>query len=159
MATKQHDTKHHLITPDGIMELRQRLHSLKQARTAAARELRELTSQSSAGSILEDSMHALYQERTLNIDSQITYLEHILRTTKILHKPTSKTRAQLGSQVTIDLDGKKRVYTIVGPIEADPEKGKVSNESPLGQSLLGKKVNDHFVLGRRGVGATIIAIE
>lgn len=152
-------TKHYRITPDGIAELQQHLQTLRQTRTAAAQELRDLTSQSSAGNALEDSMRALHQDRTMNLDIQINNIEHILNTAEILHKPASKAHAQLGSQVTIDLGGKKRVYTIVGSIEADPERGKVSDESPLGQSLLGKKVNDCFMLGQRGIGATVIAIE
>ncbi|HSW98409.1 MAG TPA: GreA/GreB family elongation factor [Candidatus Saccharimonadales bacterium] len=151
--------KHHRITPDGIAELQQHLQGLRQARKAAAQELRDLISQSSAGNVLEDSMRSLHQDRAMNLDIQISNIEHILSTAEVLRKPASKAQAQLGSQVTIDLGGKKRVYTIVGSIEANPERGKVSDESPLGQSLLGKKVNDCFVLGRRGIGATVIAIE
>ncbi len=51
--------------------------------------------------------------------------------------------ARLGSRVTVvDSEGAKDVYTIVGSAEADPREGKVSNESPIGRALLGKRVGD-----------------
>jgi len=48
----------------------------------------------------------------------------------------------LGSSVKVKTDGKSREYTIVGPAEADPREGKISNESPVGRALMGKKLND-----------------
>ena len=48
----------------------------------------------------------------------------------------------LGSNVKVKSDGKSQEYTIVGPAEADPREGKISNESPVGRALMGKKLND-----------------
>jgi transcription elongation factor GreA len=49
----------------------------------------------------------------------------------------------LGSTVKVKVsDGKSQEYTIVGPAEADPREGKISNESPVGRALIGKKLND-----------------
>jgi len=48
----------------------------------------------------------------------------------------------LGSSVKVKTDGKSQEYIIVGPAEADPREGKISNESPVGRALMGKKLND-----------------
>ena len=48
----------------------------------------------------------------------------------------------LGSNVKVRSEGKSQEYTIVGPAEADPRDGKISNESPVGRALMGKKLND-----------------
>ena len=58
----------------------------------------------------------------------------------------------LGSSVKVKSDGKSQEYTIVGPAEADPREGKISNESPVGRALMGKKLNDEVqVSAPRGV--------
>lgn len=54
----------------------------------------------------------------------------------------SKTKVALGSKVELKTGDKTVVYTIVGPVEADPLEGKISNESPIGVALFGKKVGD-----------------
>jgi transcription elongation factor GreA len=59
---------------------------------------------------------------------------------------------QIGSTVVVAIDGKSREYTIVGNTEADPATGKISNESPVGRALLGKRVGDQVrVMAPRGV--------
>jgi transcription elongation factor GreA len=52
-------------------------------------------------------------------------------------------KVMLGSTVRVKVsDGKAQEFTIVGPAEADPREGKISNESPVGRALIGKKIND-----------------
>lgn len=156
------DAKQYYVTATGMAELRQQLVDLRGERAKSVGEVRELTSQSSAGSALEDPLRALHQDRVMDLDSQISRLEHIIGTAKVIDQPASNGKVQLGSRVTVDMGGSKRTYTIVGSIEADPDRGKVSNESPLGQSLLGKKVHDRFEitnLARSGFSATVISIE
>jgi transcription elongation factor GreA len=52
----------------------------------------------------------------------------------------------LGSKVDLETSGKTVTYTIVGPVEADPLEGKVSNESPIGEAVMGKKVGDQATI-------------
>ena len=52
---------------------------------------------------------------------------------------------RIGSTVELE-NGAKMVYTIVGPVEADPLAGKISNESPIGSALMGKKAGDKVTI-------------
>jgi transcription elongation factor GreA len=66
----------------------------------------------------------------------------VLQNAQIIKKPKSDGQVRLGSSVKLKDGGKALQYQIVGTIEADPAAGKVSDESPIGKALLGKKVGD-----------------
>lgn len=152
----------HYITSMGIADLKQRVKDLDHIRAKIIEEMRELTAQSGAASDLEDASRALHQERVVELDAQIRTIQHIIRTATVLPAPTSNTTVQIGSKVTITMDGLRRTYTIVSSLEADPGQGKISNESPLGSALLGKRVNDHLKLSlapKKGCEATVVAIQ
>lgn len=132
IALSDLDAKQYHITADGLKELVQRLEELRQTRAGIVDEMRDITSQSS-NSALEDSARTLHQNRAAEIDGQISLLERIIGTAKVIDRPASADEVQIGSQVTLDIGGKQRTYIIVGSIEADPGEGKVSNESPIGR--------------------------
>jgi transcription elongation factor GreA len=70
-------------------------------------------------------------------------IEQILNNSKIIEKNRSGDDIiEIGHIITVDANGKKKEYCIVGPQEADPFAGKISNESPLGQSFIGRKVGE-----------------
>ncbi len=71
-------------------------------------------------------------------------LEHLLQNVSVIDEEAAhhSKNVQLGSKVAVDADGKKQEYTIVGAAEASPTEGKLSNESPVGRALLGKRVGD-----------------
>ncbi|MCA9375268.1 GreA/GreB family elongation factor [Candidatus Dojkabacteria bacterium] len=80
-------------------------------------------------------------------EHEILKVEHTIFNAEIITKETNdRGKIDVGSQVEIELNKDKQTYTIVYPIEADPEKGKISNESNLGRQLIGKKVGDKFNL-------------
>ena len=76
-------------------------------------------------------------------ENRILESEDILKNAKLI-RGGSKTKVALGSKVKLDMGGKKVEYTIVGTVEADPLSGKVSDESPIGKELMGKKAGDSF---------------
>lgn len=79
------------------------------------------------------------------VEGRILTLEHLLQNVTIIDEEAAhaSNRVQLGSTVTVDTsDGKTMEYTIVGPAEANPTSGRLSNESPVGRALLGKRVGD-----------------
>jgi transcription elongation factor GreA len=153
------EARQYPITAEGLSELRQRLEALRSARSAAVDEMRDLTSQSGNGA-LEDSARTLHRSQVAEMDAQMALIERIIGMAKVISKPDSTDHVQIGSQVTVHIDGKERTYTIVGSIEADPGSGKVSNESPIGKLLLGKKVDDYVevVLPPRRIAARVVAI-
>ena len=77
------------------------------------------------------------------VEGRILELESTIQNAVIIQEQHDHQRVNLGSTVTIiNHKGKREHYTIVGSAEADPKAGKVSNESPVGQALLGKALRD-----------------
>jgi transcription elongation factor GreA len=77
------------------------------------------------------------------IESRIQELEQIVRNHKLIRAPTATGVVQLGNTVRFqEAGGPEETYRIVGPAEADPGAGRVSNESAVGKALLGRKVGE-----------------
>ena len=126
------------ITESGQRELEQELEELKSRRgeiadkIAAARDF---------GDLSENAEYDAAREAQGLLETRITEIETILQNASIIQAGSSST-VVLGSTVELEANGKTVVYTVVGPVEADPLEGKVSNESPIGQALMGKAVGD-----------------
>jgi transcription elongation factor GreA len=142
LATKGLVLKSYQITPHGIEELKSRLQALKKRQQETVEEFHEDVDQEAGISSFEDSASIIDQETANEIEDEISSLEYIIGKAKIISKPTTTESVQLGSTVKVDLNGNTQTYTIVGPIEADPDNGLISNESPLGNILLGKKISE-----------------
>lgn len=136
------EAKRYRITEAGLRELRQQLYDVKKLRMAVADELRDISSQSNLASALEDSTYAVDQNRAIELDGQIELLERIIGLAELIQPPPDAAEVHVGSRVYVTIDGTEHAYIIVGAVEADPSEGKISDESPLGCSLLGKKVGD-----------------
>lgn len=77
------------------------------------------------------------------VEGRILEVEDILRRATLIDDTGPQSgRVGIGSKVEVDQDGKPFSYQIVGAPEADPAKGKISNESPVGSALLGRSVGD-----------------
>jgi transcription elongation factor GreA len=88
------------------------------------------------------------------IEARIRQLEEQLQRAVIIDEERAHhaSAVMLGSTVTVTVDGADREYTIVGSAEADPAQGRISNESPVGRALLGKRVGDEVqVVAPRGI--------
>ena len=78
------------------------------------------------------------EEQTL-VENRIAELENILKDAKVIQDVPKSDFVVIGSTVVIEMNGEEDEFTIVGRVEADPSKKRISNESPLGSSLLGAK--------------------
>jgi transcription elongation factor GreA len=126
------------ITDEGKKELEIELEELKSRRGAIADKIAEARD---FGDLSENAEYDSAREEQGLVESRIAEIEDILLNAEII-KGGSKTKVTLGSKVELRT-GKKTVnYTVVGPVEADPLEGKISNESPIGLALMGKKVGD-----------------
>ena len=76
-------------------------------------------------------------------DALFLEIQEILKYAKVI-RGGKKQKVDLGAAVTITMDGKKVEYSIVGPTEANPLEGKISNESPIGKAMLGRKAGETF---------------
>ena len=127
------------ITESGQRELERELEELKSRRgeiadkIAAARDF---------GDLSENAEYDAAREAQGLLETRITEIETILQNASIIQAGSSSSTVVLGSTVELEANGKTVVYTVVGPVEADPLEGKVSNESPIGQALMGRAVGD-----------------
>lgn len=129
------------LTQQGVDELRAELEDLIALRgkiaesIKSARELGDLAENAEYQSARQD------QERNEN---RIAELEHILANVQVISAPATNGSVVLGSVVKLKSDDGKTVkeFQVVGTVEADPLEGKISDESPIGQALIGKKVGD-----------------
>ena len=126
------------ITNEGKKELEAELAELKSHRGAIADKIAEARD---FGDLSENAEYDSAREEQGLLESRIAEIEDILLNAEII-KGGSKTKVTLGSKVELKNGPKSVVYTIVGPVEADPLDGKISNESPIGEAVFGKKVGD-----------------
>ncbi|NLY66507.1 MAG: transcription elongation factor GreA [Tissierellia bacterium] len=131
------------LTAEGLKRLEQELDELK---TVKRREVAERIKQALAfGDISENSEYDEAKNEQAQLEERIAKLEMILRNAKLIDDENLSTDVvSIGSKVIVnDLEYDEEMeYTIVGSAEANPFEGKISNESPVGSALLGKKTGD-----------------
>lgn len=127
------------LTQDGVNELKAELDSLVAKRpdiAEAIRSAREL------GDLTENAEYQSARAEQERHEARISELENILQNVEIIKKPKGDSKVQLGSTVKLKGDTKTKEFQVVGTVEADPLNGKISDESPIGQALIGKKVGE-----------------
>jgi transcription elongation factor GreA len=131
------------MTVAGKEKLEQELELLKTVKRKEVVERIKIAR--SFGDLSENSEYDSAKEEQAFVEGRITTLENMIRNAKIIEETEINTDAViLGRTVTfVELpDGDEESYTIVGSAEADPFEGKISNDSPIAKSLMGKKVGD-----------------
>ena len=133
------------LTPKGYERLEQELNHL---RTARRQEVAQRLHQALAeGNILENAELEDARNEQAFVEGRILTLETMMRNAVIIEEASSRETVGLGSRVTITGEnGPPETYHIVGSAEADPANGLISNESPLGQALMGRKVGEKAVV-------------
>jgi transcription elongation factor GreA len=134
--------KAYQITPEGKQELEQELAQLKGRRGSIADKIAEARDY---GDLSENAEYDAAREEQGIVETRITEIEDILLNAELIIGG-KKDAVGLGSVVTLKTGSKEVTYTVVGPVEANPLEGKISNESPIGEALMGKKVNDHVTI-------------
>lgn len=126
------------ITEAGKRELQVELEQLKGRRGGIADKISDARD---FGDLSENAEYDAAREEQGLLETRIAEIEDILLNADVI-KAGSKTKVSLGSNVEVKNDKKTFTYTVVGPVEADPLEGKISNESPIGLALFGKKVGE-----------------
>lgn len=126
------------ITTEGKTELERELEELKGRRGAIAEKIAEARDY---GDLSENAEYDAAREEQGLVESRIAEIEDVLLNAEIITS-TKGSKVALGSKVELKTGRKTVNYHIVGPVEADPLEGKISNESPIGVALMGKKVGD-----------------
>ena len=128
------------LTKDGIEELKNELKDLMENKrkevAAALKEAKEF------GDLSENTDWDDAKARQLFIEGRISEIDNILKHAKVIEGVSGDT-ISVGSTVEVEIEDGSHTFKIVGSTEADPDKGKISDESPIGKALLGKKVGEH----------------
>ena len=126
------------LTPKGLADAKGELDYLKQTkRVQIADRIRQAREY---GDLAENSEYDTALEDQNLVENRIRELENILKDAKVIAKKVHGVDfVVIGSTVRIEMEGEVDEFTIVGRVEADPSKKRISNESPLGSSLLGAK--------------------
>lgn len=122
------------LSQHGAQTLKDELEKLKTVDRVQIREaIKEAREQ---GDLSENADYSSAREQQANIEARILEIENILKHAKIMDVNTVTVKY-------VDL-GIEKTFQIVGTIEADPFKGKISNDSPLGKAVVGKNIGDTF---------------
>ncbi len=127
------------LTKDGIKELEAELETLNTLKPKIVEQLKQARSQ---GDLSENADYDTSRGELERTELRVKEIEHILQNVEIIKAPRSNGAVKLGSTVELRSSKVKTIFKIVGSVEANPGEGKISDESPIGIALLGKKVGD-----------------
>jgi len=128
------------LTPEGHKKLEEELEMRKrEMRQKIAEIIKEAKEQ---GDLSENAEYTEAKRQQADNERRIMELENIIRTSQVFSFDKKSKVVQMGSRVAVKFNGEEQAFDIVGSNEADPLNGRVSNESPIGKALLGKKAGE-----------------
>ena len=130
------------LTSKGLSEAQAELEYLKKTKRAQIAE--RIHQAREYGDLAENSEYDTAIEEQSLPENRINELENILKGAKVIVKSHSSDFVVIGSTVRVEIDKEADEFTIVGRVEADPSKKRISNESPLGSALLGAKKGEEI---------------
>lgn len=139
--------KEYRLTKEGYEELiKEREDLVNNKRKEIAERLRD--AKNSGGDLTENSEYEYAKNDQAFIEGRIEQINEILNNYIIIEKKENKGLVELGVTVVVrDVDKKRdKEFKIVSSIESDPEKNKISDESPMGRALLNKKIGDEVLV-------------
>ena len=135
------------LTAEGKKELEKELESLIKSRPEIAERI---ATARAFGDLSENEEYSSARNEQKIAEGRILEIQDILKSAKII-RGGNKSSATLGATVSLDMGGKKVEYTLVGPTEANPLEGKISNESPIGKAVFGRKAGESFDFNGKAV--------
>jgi len=145
------------VSRDGHDELVAELEGLRAtvrpeviARVKAAREL---------GDLKENADYEYARKEQSFVEGRIQSLEQMLRSAIVVDDSAPTETVGLGSTVTVDVNGDAETYVLVGPLEADPARGRISSASPVGKALVGRKAGEEVTVAAPGGSVVYRIVE
>jgi transcription elongation factor GreA len=133
------------VTEKGKADLENQLEQLRTVERQ--RIIDRLTEVKSGGDWMENTEQMMFEDELAFTDHRIQELEDMIADARLIEEDKDLSVVNIGDTVVIqDCDGELETYRIVGVAEANPSKGLISNESPLGEALLMHKVGDEVVV-------------
>ncbi|MBI2592594.1 MAG: transcription elongation factor GreA [Candidatus Colwellbacteria bacterium] len=134
----------YFLTEERLRELKEELGNLK---TTTRLEIAErLKRAKDLGDLSENAEYQEAKEEQARVEKRIGDLENILQNSMLIKKSVNSETVDIGSTAEVLVNGKPLKFVIVGSNEARPEEGFISNESPLGRELIGRRVGDSIVV-------------
>jgi transcription elongation factor GreA len=144
------------LTREGYEKLKEELKYLRTVKRPEVAEHIRIAKED--GDLSENAGYDAAKNEQSFVEGRIMTLEGILKNAQIIESSGHRDTVTLGCRITVQEDGyDPETFHLVGSPEADPSKGRISNESPLGQALMGKRVNDVVEVNTPG-GVTTFAI-
>lgn len=136
------------LTPEGAKKLSQELNQL--LNVERARVVNEVAEAAAQGDRSENAEYIYGKKRLREIDRRIRYLTKRLESAEVVSAPgADPNQVRFGASVeVVDEDGQRKTYSILGPDESNPSAGQISFLSPLGRSLMKRKVGDIVTVQR-----------
>lgn len=131
------------LTQAGLLRLQEELEELKRRRPGI---IEAIASARAQGDLSENSEYQTAKEEQALLDNRISNVEDILRNHEIISGQHKTLQVVLGSKVYLKHGRDKKMFEIVGTIEADPLNGLISDDSAIGQNLIGKAVGAEIML-------------
>ena len=128
------------LTSEGLEKLKKEYQHLVTVRRKEVTE--RIAKAREYGDISENSEYDTAKDEQSFVEGRILELEEIIKHARTIDKAKKADMVRLGSKVKVDVNGQQDEFIIVSSIEADPMEGKISDESPVGKSLIGAKVGD-----------------
>ena len=130
-----------LLTRAGYDQLTQQLKDLKDKQEHLITQIEDVAQPDESG---EDGLASQLKEELEVTNTQIEQIEETLESSEIISNKTSFDAIQVGCKVKIKVSSSTKEFFIVNQLESDPTVNKISDQSPLGKALIGKKVNDEI---------------
>jgi transcription elongation factor GreA len=145
------------LTKQGVDELKAELAELISLRSDIADRIKTARE---FGDLAENAEYSSARQEQEKSETRISDLEHILQNSELIKAPKAAGKVVLGSTVKLKgTEGKSKNFQVVGTVEADPLNSKISDESPIGQALIGKKEGDKVEIVTPAETATYKIVE
>ncbi len=132
------------LTKEGYQKLQDELDYLRTAkRQEVANRLHEAME---GGELIENAEYEAAKNEQAFVEGRIQTLEALIKNATIIDENHSTDHVQIGSTVEVESPDGAESFTIVGSTEARPNEGRISNESPVGRALLGRKKGEKVVV-------------
>ncbi|RYC74530.1 transcription elongation factor GreA [Candidatus Nanosyncoccus alces] len=135
------------LTAEGKKELEEELDELIKNRPAVAERI---ATARAFGDLSENEEYSSARNEQKVAEGRILEIQDILKNAKVI-RSGKKDKVSLGVTVVLDMGGRKVEYILVGPTEANPLEGKISNESPIGKAIFGRKAGESFEFNSKKV--------
>lgn len=138
------EEKKFYLTKEGLEKLKRELRDLTELKLAKTR--------GESPKILDSEdlnpEYLAFQEDLSFLEIRLNELENILKNSQTIKVPTGvkEKTVGLGATISVEVGGQKNEFTLLGSLEADPSLGRISNESPVGQALMGHRVGDSVMV-------------